>query len=62
MSTIFNPKYHHRRSIRLKEYDYTEPNWYYITICTYKKKNIFGGIIKSKMILNNFGKIVEGEW
>ena len=62
MGTIFNPKYHHRRSIRLKEYDYSEPNWYYVTICSYDKKNIFGKIQRSKMILNKFGKIVEEEW
>ncbi len=59
---MYNSKHQNRRSIRLKEYDYTEPNWYYITICSYNKKNIFGMIFKNKMIFNKFGKIVEEEW
>jgi REP element-mobilizing transposase RayT len=58
----YNPKEHHRRSIRLKEYDYTNPNWYYLTICTHDKKNLFGEVINSKMILNDYGKIVDDEW
>ncbi len=59
---VYNPQEHHRRSIRLKEYDYTNPNWYYITICTYDRKNLFGEIKNTKMILNEYGKIVEDEW
>ena len=59
---LYNPKEHHRRSIRLKEYDYTNPNWYYVTICTHDKKNLFGKIKNSKMMFNDFGKIVKEEW
>jgi REP element-mobilizing transposase RayT len=58
----YNPEEHHRRSIRLKEYDYSETNWYYVTICSYERKNIFGEIKNSKMILNDYGKIVDDEW
>ena len=59
---LYNPEEHHRRSIRLKEYDYSEPNWYYLTICTHDKKNLFGEIKNGKMIMNDFGKIVNEEW
>jgi REP element-mobilizing transposase RayT len=62
MSKTYNPLYHHRKSIRLREYDYTNPNWYYVTICTHDKKKIFGEVENGKMILNKFGKIVEEEW
>jgi REP element-mobilizing transposase RayT len=62
MSKKYNSLYHHRKSIRLKEYDYTNPNWYYVTICTQDKKKIFGEVKNGKMILNKFGKIVEEEW
>lgn len=59
----YNPLLHHRRSIRLKEYDYKNPNWYFITICLYDKSHhLFGSIKDGKMILNEFGKIVENEW
>ena len=54
---MFNPKYHHRKSIRLKEYDYTNPNWYYITICTRNFKCWFGKIKHGKMTYNDLGKI-----
>jgi putative transposase len=62
MGKMFNQKNHHRKSIRLREYDYTNPNWYYITICSYKMENIFGKVEKNKMILNKEGEIVEQEW
>ena len=51
-----------RKSIRLKEYDYSFPGWYYITNCTYKRTNLFGKVINGKMMLNDSGKIVEEEW
>ena len=51
-----------RKSIRLKEFDYTTPWWYYITICTFNHKIMFGEIKKGKLVLNDFGKIVKDEW
>jgi len=55
-------KKHQRKSIRLSEYDYSFPNWYYITICTHERRNLFGKINKDKIILNEFGNVVEEEW
>jgi putative transposase len=57
-----NSKKHQRKSIRLSEYDYSFPNWYYITICTYERRNLFGKINNDKLILNKLGKVVEEEW
>lgn len=51
-----------RRSIRLKGYDYSSPGEYFITICTYLKKCIFGHVKNSEMILNECGKMVAEEW
>ncbi len=53
---------HQRKSIRLSEYDYSFPNWYYITICTHERRNLFGNIKNGKMILNRFGYVVEEDW
>ena len=53
---------HHRRSIRLKHYDYSQADAYFITICTYKKQHLLGEIIDGIMNLNEFGEIVEKEW
>jgi REP element-mobilizing transposase RayT len=57
-----NSKKHQRKSIRLSEYDYAFPNWYYITICIHERRNLFGKIKNGKMILNKIGNVVEEEW
>ncbi len=59
---IYNPKEHKRKSNRLKDYDYSQGGYYFITICTYDKKCIFGNIINDKMVLNNLGRVAEKEW
>jgi REP element-mobilizing transposase RayT len=58
----FNPQKHHRRSIRLKGYDYSKEGYYFITICCEDKAKIFGEIIDGQMILNDFGRIANEEW
>ena len=58
----YNPNLHHRRSIRLKGYDYTKEGLYFITLCTQNRKHLFGNIEKGEMILNEYGKIIENEW
>ena len=59
---IFDPEKHHRRSIRLKNYDYSQPGFYFLTICTYKRQSWFGEIKNDRMYLNQIGKIVAEEW
>lgn len=49
-------------SKRLQDWDYSQTGYYFITICSYNRKNIFGKIENGKMILNEVGKIVEEEW
>jgi REP element-mobilizing transposase RayT len=51
-----------RRSIRLKEYDYSQSGAYFVTICTHNKECLFGEIVDGKMILNDAGKIVQTVW
>jgi len=53
---------HNRRTIRLKEYDYSRKGFYFITICSYQHQCIFGKIEDDQMILNNFGKILNIYW
>jgi putative transposase len=52
----------HRKSIRLKEYDYSQPGEYFITICTHDHECTLGEIVNGEMQLNKIGKIVEEEW
>ena len=51
-----------RRSMRLKEYDYTQSGAYFLTLCAYNRKCLFGEIIDSQIILTELGKIVKEEW
>lgn len=53
---------YHRHSLRIKNYNYSLPGAYFITICTYRKENIFGYIIDGKIELNVLGKITVREW
>ena len=61
-SMNYNPDIHHRKSIRLKGYDYSQKGLYFITICTQHRSHIFGKIEKGKMILNEYGGIAAEEW
>jgi REP element-mobilizing transposase RayT len=51
-----------RRSIRLKEYDYSQSGAYFVTVCTHNKECLFGEIADAEMILNDAGKIVQTVW
>ena len=53
---------HHRRSIRLRGYDYSQAGYYFVTICCYQRQLLFGEIVNSAMQLNQYGEIVENEW
>jgi len=53
---------HHRKSIRLKEYDYSQPGEYFVTICSYNQECIFGDVIDGEMRLSRLGEIVLDTW
>ncbi len=48
-----------RRSVRLKNYDYSQAGAYFVTICTQKKEYLFGTIKDGKIVLNDAGEIVN---
>lgn len=56
-----------RKNIRLKNYNYSQAGYYFITICTHNKSNIFGTIVEAiqespetaQMLLNDNGLIVK---
>ena len=58
----YNPDTHHRRSIRLKGYDYSLSGLYFITLCTVDRTCMFGNVVEGKMQLNDIGQLVEQEW
>jgi len=52
----------HRKSIRLKDYDYSQPGAYFITLVTHARGCIFGEIQGETMALSRAGEIVKIVW
>ncbi len=53
---------YNRKIPRLKNYDYSQPGYYFITICVQDRICCFGEIENGKMTLNEYGKIVSDCW
>ncbi|MBW2704487.1 MAG: transposase, partial [Deltaproteobacteria bacterium] len=53
---------HHRRSIRLKGYDYGQAGAYFVTICAWDRACLFGDVVEDRMRLNDAGRIAEACW
>ena len=57
-----------RKPNRLKEYDYSEDGFYFVTICAkdrgdrFQTHPYFGEIKGGKMILNNCGRVIKKCW
>lgn len=58
----YNPEIHHRRSIRLKGYNYSRSGAYFITTCVQNREYLFGEIKNGQMITNQNGNIVTNCW
>ena len=58
----YNPQIHHRRSVRLQGYDYSQAGLYFITICCHNRECLFGDITEGEMVLNDAGKIAVECW
>jgi putative transposase len=62
MPARYDPQKHHRRSIRLKGYDYTQPGAYFVTIVAWGRQKIFGQIHDGNMALSPIGQVVMRTW
>lgn len=58
----FDPQKHHRRSIRLKGYDYSQAGAYFVTMVTQGRACLFGDVVNGVVVLNDLGKIVQKWW
>ncbi len=58
----YNSEIHHRRSIRLRGYDYSQAGAYFVTICTHNRECLFGDVADGVIRVNHFGKIVGEQW
>ncbi len=59
---VFNHEIHHRRSIRLKDYDYARAGAYFITLCSFQRECLFGEVVGGEMALSEFGAVLLEEW
>ncbi|MDD5290722.1 MAG: hypothetical protein PHZ04_01270 [Patescibacteria group bacterium] len=50
------------KSCRYDGWDYSNDGYYFVTICTKNRVELFGRINNGKMILNKFGEVVGKEW
>jgi REP element-mobilizing transposase RayT len=51
-----------RHSTRLKHHDYAGGGIYFLTVCAYERRCIFGRIISNMLQLTPLGEIVRGCW
>jgi putative transposase len=56
------PMRKNRKGIRLRYYDYSQTGGYFITICTYNRKYLFGQVANQQITLNEAGDIVRRCW
>lgn len=61
-SVPYNSAHHHRRSIRLKGFDYAQTGMYFVTICTHRCACILGHITDDRIHLSAAGDIVAATW
>lgn len=62
MSSKFDSRKPARRSIRLPNYDYSQPGAYAVTLVAWHRECLFGVVVDKEMRLNKFGEIVQWEW
>jgi putative transposase len=58
----YNPDRHRRNSIRLPQWDYTNPGAYFVTICVKRHEITLGEVVEGKMLLSPFGQIAADAW
>ncbi len=58
----YNPEVHHRRSIRVPGYDYSQCGAYFVTICAARRECNFGEVVGDAVVLSSLGIIVREEW
>lgn len=51
-----------RRSVRLPGFDYSRLGQYFVTICAFQKRCLFGRVDGSRVHLNHLGEIVQRCW
>jgi len=59
---MYNPDIHHRRSVRLRSFDYSSAGAYFVTVCVQNRECLFGTIKDGQAELNDAGKMIRETW
>jgi REP element-mobilizing transposase RayT len=51
--------YPERRRIHLPSYDYTQPGYYFLTLCTERGRQLLGRVQDRAVVLSRFGQLVQ---
>ncbi len=51
-----------RRSPRLRDYDYSQPGAYFVTVCAWQRGCLFGAVVDDEVRLSSLGEIVRACW
>jgi REP element-mobilizing transposase RayT len=60
--TRYDPRKHHRRSIRLPGYDYRSPGAYFVTVCVRQGDCLLGEVVDGQMQLSAWGQVADRQW
>jgi len=58
----YDPEWHHRHSIRLDDYDYSNNGVYFVTICIHNRECLLGKICDGVTVLSEVGRAVDDAW
>jgi len=58
----YDPKEHHRRSIRLSGFDYAQAAVYFVTICTHENRCVLGRVVGDAIVLSASGEVAQACW
>ena len=58
----YDPQRHHRRSVRLRQYDYAQAGAYFVTICVQGRECLLGEVVGAAVALSAYGQIADDWW
>jgi REP-associated tyrosine transposase len=58
----YDPRVHHRRSIRLRGHDYRNGGAYFVTCCVQGKECLLGSVVETDMVLSECGQLIQRAW
>ena len=58
----YDPRIHHRPSIRLRGHNYGGGGAYFVTCCVEGKECLFGRVEEATMLINESGQVIQQAW